>query len=206
MNQILITKIVKKSQKVKQYKGILFISTVAIIILLSIRIVYKVNLENDRIFSENINKNYQVYKLFASANKNDYLYADSDIFGNINIPKIGLNYPIFYGINEDLLKIFPCRFFGDMPKKKSNLCIAGHNYDDNRFFSKISILENNDLIIISDNDNNIFSYFVYDKFEINENEISSILQSSQNYYELTLLTCNNLNNKRIIVKAKTESL
>ena len=93
-----------------------------------------------------------------------------------------------------------------MPPNKSNLCIAGHNYNDNRFFSKLNKLENNDLIIIETNDKNKFYYHVYDKFEITENEISKINKNYSDTLELTLLTCNNLNNKRIIIKAKTESL
>lgn len=90
-----------------------------------------------------------------------------------------------------------------MPNKKSNLCIAGHNYNDDRFFSKISNLNLNDIIVLEDSYNNSFNYYVYDKFEIEESEISRTVNDTQYDYELTLLTCNNINNKRIIIKAKT---
>ena len=40
---------------------------------------------------------------------------------------------------------------------------------------------------------------MYDIFETKDNDLS-ILKSNKNY-ELTLLTCNNSNNKRIIIKA-----
>ena len=44
-----------------------------------------------------------------------------------------------------------------------------------------------------------FEYIVFDKFETDDDDLS-ILKPTKNY-ELTLLTCNNSNRKRIIVKA-----
>ena len=194
----------KKYQKLKQFKTLFSISLFAITVFILLYISYQIELEKEKSFSESISKNYTIYKLFAESDTQKNIYKDSDIIGNIIIPKININYPFFYGINEELLKIAPCRFFGNMPSKKSNLCIAGHNYNDNRFFSKINELENNDLILIEDNLKNQFYYYVYDKFEITEDEIYSIMTVSNNN-ELTLLTCNNKNNKRIVIKAKTES-
>ena len=43
-------------------------------------------------------------------------------------------------------------------------------------------------------------YKVYSKYEIDDNDLS-ILDSNYEY-ELTLLTCNNFNKKRLIVKSK----
>lgn len=207
MNQILITKFEQKHKKLIQFKVLFFVSVIAIVIFIAIYFSYKIQLENEKIFSENIKKNYTIYKLFAKSNGHQESYKDNDIIGNIIIPKINVNYPFFYGINENLLKLSPCRFFGNMPNTKtSNLCIAGHNYNDNRFFSKIDNLENNDLIIIENNSKKKYYYFVYNKFEIDENKVNSITKNSKYFNELTLLTCNNKNNKRIVIKAKTESL
>lgn len=206
MNQILLTKIVKKKQQIKQFKIFFSISIIAIVTIILSYISYNIQLEKEKIFSENVTNNYKIYKLFAGSNSEKTHYLDSDIYGNISIPKLNINYPFFYGINEELLKIYPCRFFGDISNNGSNLCIAGHNYNDNRFFSNLYKLENNDLIIIENADHNIFYYLVYNKFEINENEINLVTKYSGINNELTLLTCNNKNNKRIVIKAKTESL
>ena len=62
-------------------------------------------------------------------------------------------YPVFSNYNEELLKISPCRFYGPTLGKNGNLCIAGHNYDNSKFFSKISILHINDEIILYNNSN-----------------------------------------------------
>ncbi len=82
-----------------------------------------------------------------------------------------------------------------------NLCIAGHNYDNNSFFSKISTLNTNDEIFIYDNHNKKFTYLVYDIYEVSPNNLEPIYSYNKNVHELTLITCNNLNNNRIIVKA-----
>lgn len=206
MNQILLTKIIKKKEQLKQFKTFFSISIIAIIIIIFSYISYHIQLEKEKTFSANVTNNYKVYKLYAQSDSEKQQYLDSDIYGNISIPKLNINYPFFYGINEKLLKIYPCRFFGDISSKNSNLCIAGHNYNDNRFFSNIYKLENNDLIIIENNNHNFFYYLVYKKFEINENEIDLATKYSGFDNELTLLTCNNKNNKRIVIKAKTESL
>ena len=85
---------------------------------------------------------------------------------------------------------------------ENNLCIAGHNYGNDNFFSNIYKLEKKDLIKIKDLYNNTFNYSVYKTFEIDESDIQTIIYPSSDITELTLLTCNNYNNKRIIVKAK----
>ena len=205
MNQILITKFIKKSSKIKQYKIIFFISIITISIFIFINFLGKYQLEKEKNFSDSISKNYKVYKLFAEPENKSRNYKDSDILGNISIPKIKVNYPFFYGISDDLLKISPCRFNGEMPDKKSNLCIAGHNYNDDRFFSKLMKLDLNDLIIIEDNSKNKFFYYVYKKIEIEESKISSATNNINDYCVLTLVTCNNSNNKRIIIKAKLKA-
>ena len=88
-----------------------------------------------------------------------------------------------------------------MPPKKGNLCITAHNYNDDRFFGRINLLKNNDKIIIEDNFSNKFIYYVSDIYEVDENDLSPIEVFDKNKYTLTLITCNNINKKRIIVKA-----
>ena len=76
--------------------------------------------------------------------------TDFSVIGIIKIDSIKISYPILSKINDDLLKISPCRFYGPMPNQIGNLCIAAHNYNDNRFFSKLDKLQNNDIIYIYD--------------------------------------------------------
>ena len=63
-----------------------------------------------------------------------------------------------------------------MPPEKNNLCIAGHNY----------------------NKKHEYIYSVFANYEVKTDDLSPI--SSNNFNELTLITCNNINNNRIIIK------
>lgn len=74
----------------------------------------------------------------------------SSIIGMIEIPILNIVYPILLDSTDELLRISPCRFYGPMPNQYGNLCIAGHNYDNNKFFSKINTLKKSDIITIYD--------------------------------------------------------
>jgi len=208
MNQILDTKLksikYSKSNILKKFflyrlQFILSISSLFILILISI--FYVKSLNNSENISNNILDNYNIYKLY-STNSSIIEKADNELFGIIEIPKLNIYYPIFSKLNENLLKISPCKFYGDHPNKNSNICIAGHNYNNSLFFSKINTLENNDEIYIYDSNGNIYVYFVFNIYEVINTDLSPIFDYDNNSKELTLITCNNLNNNRIIVKAK----
>ena len=123
-------------------------------------------------------------------------------FGIIQIPKIDLYYPVFSHLTEELLKASPCKFYGDTPSVNGNIAIAGHNYDNRLFFSKLSSLSSNDIIYIFDNNGFKYVYLVYNIYEVPSSDLSPVLNYEQNEKILTLVTCNNFNNNRIIVRAK----
>lgn len=125
-------------------------------------------------------------------------------FGIIEIPKINLYYPVFSHLTEDLLKISPCKFYGDSPDVNGNICIAGHNYDNALFFSKISSLSQNAQINIFDNNGIQYIYVVSSIYEVEDSNLSPVLQYESNKKTLTLVTCNNFNSNRIIVKAQQQ--
>lgn len=114
-------------------------------------------------------------------------------------------YPVFSHLTEDLLKTSPCKFYGDTPNVNGNICIAGHNYDNSLFFSKLSSLSSNDKIYIFDNNGFQYLYTVYDIYEVPSSELSPVLNYAENEKTLTLVTCNNFNNNRIIVRAKQKN-
>lgn len=204
MNQILNTIIINKESKLKHLKVQLFISFLAFFFFLLTYFFYKIQLKKEDEISKAFSSGYEIYKLYSEKNLNEN-YIDSDILGIISITKINIEYPFFYGYNDDLLKIAPCRFYGEMPNINSNLCITGHNYEDDRFFGRIDELINDDEIIIEDNFKNKYVYIVYDKYEVENNDLSPIDEYDKNSCTLTLITCNNLNKKRIIIKAKLKA-
>lgn len=214
MNQILITD--SKNNLIINKKKFLYvqltISIIAILVFSSFYIFYKIKLAKREEFSNSLLKNYNIIKLYSSnydktIKSKNVTSSDSLVIGLIEIPKINLFYPIFSQFNDDLLKVSPCKFYGEMPDLNSNLCIAGHNYDNDKFFSNIPSLKYDDEIIIHDNYGNRYYYSVSKIYEVKEDDLSPIYDKLSNSYELTLITCNNFNNNRIIVKGlKKESV
>lgn len=122
--------------------------------------------------------------------------------GVINIPSINVNYPILSTYTDELLKIAPCRFHGPNPNEVGNLCIAGHNYKNSKFFSKVPNLQLGDKIEITDLSGRMLTYTVYDKFIVNPDELECTSQLANGNKEITLITCTNDNKQRHIIKAR----
>ena len=187
------------------------ISILLITATISIYIFYLYNINKKENVSKKLANNYNISKLYSENQNYSSIntYIDNGIeysvIGLIEIPKLNLNYPILSKINDNLLKIAPCKFYGPMPNEYGNLCIAGHNYDNYKFFSKLYTLNINDEILIHDMKGNIIKYFVTDNFEVKENEFDKVITSNNSIRQITLVTCNNSNSNRIIIKAKSES-
>lgn len=122
--------------------------------------------------------------------------------GIINIPSINVNYPILSTYTDELLKIAPCKFHGPNPNEIGNLCIAGHNYKNSKFFSKVPNLQLGDTIEITDLSGRMLTYTVYDKFIVNPDELECTSQLTDGKKEITLITCTNDNKQRHIIKAR----
>ena len=214
MNQILETnskktKLKKLKNNFKMFKIQLIFSTSILAILLFFCIYYIFSLKNKENLSSSILSNYEIYKLYSDignnsiSNSNKQSFRDKrNIFGIIKIPKINIEYSVFSKLTEEQLKISPCKFFGGSPKDNGNICIAGHNYDNSLFFSNLKLLDENDEIFIYDNLDNEYIYKVFSIYETDENDLSPIFNYEKNSKTLTLITCNNFNKKRIVVKAK----
>lgn len=205
MNQILFNKIDKKS--LKKFKIQLIISLFFTIILSIYELYVLYDLKKKEYISNDLLNSFNIEQLYSSSNHSYTLirlneYDDIFIIGVIEIPKINIKYPILSEVSDELLKVSACRFYGPFPNQPGNLCIAAHNYDDHRFFGNLNNLNINDEIKIYDTDNNCISYYVYGKFESLVSDTSCTTQNTNGKMELTLVTCNNTNKKRIIIKAK----
>lgn len=200
MNQILET-MQSKTKFKKVYKIQLIISVVILIFLVIFYTYYIISLNSKENLSNSILNSYSIYKLYSNLDNSKNL-NDNNIFGIIKIPKINIEYSIFSNLTEEQLKISPCKFFGENLETNGNICIAGHNYDNSLFFSNIKLLEQNDEIYIYDNFDNKYIYRVFANYEVEQNDLSPIFNYEKNTKELTLITCNNLNGKRIVIKAK----
>ena len=120
----------------------------------------------------------------------------------INIPSIGVNYPILNTTTDELLKISPCYFWGPKPNEVGNFCIVGHNYRNSKFFSKVPTLGIGDIIEITDLTGRTLQYSIYDKYVVDPSDVSCTSQRTNGDKEITVITCTNDSSQRVIVKAK----
>ena len=193
--------------KKRFFKYAFVASVVFLLLFFGFYVYHFLSLKNNQRISDNLSYNYHTLKLYSSPNSDDYndlygsnFYEDNFIIGEIVIPSLDISYPIFSRLDDDTLKVAPCIFYGKMPPESGNLCIAGHNYNNEQFFSLIHNLSNGDFIYIYDMNNKEYVYSVFSNYEVKIDDLSPIYFSDyQN--ELTLITCNNVNDNRIIVKA-----
>lgn len=196
---------------VKRKYQLQFILSFSIALIFLVFLFWKLyqNQQQEKIAKELLNS-YQLSTLYSNsgqynADKSSFeaISKSPFVIGMIKINKINLSYPILSESNDDLLKISLCRFTGPMPNEVGNLCIAGHNYEDERFFGRLNELEIGDQIEIYGLFGQKQNYHVFKKYEVEASDLSCTDQNTENNKILTLLTCNNLNDKkRIVIKAK----
>lgn len=209
MNQILVTfdnSVCNKRFKYKTAYLCLFFTFFSICISMLFYLFYSYFTRLNETQETNILKSkYNINALYTSSTNYTTLKLSNNIsiIGSIEIPKINISYPIIENTTQDLLKVSVCRFSGPLPNRIGNLCIAGHNYKNNSMFSNLHKLNIGDLFYITDLNNTKLKYIIYDKFVVKANNLDCTQDT--NGVEVTLITCNNLDNsKRLVIKAKME--
>lgn len=129
-------------------------------------------------------------------------YLGYEVDGILKIPKIDLETYVFKEYSEDAMNIAPTKLWGPKINEYGNYSIIGHNYKKENMFNNLIDLEINNLIYLVDNENGEIEYKVYDIYKVKENNIEPIKQKSKEEIELTLITCVNYTNNRLIIKAK----
>lgn len=205
MNQILYFK-----RNTIKYKIQLIFSVVITFIFLIILFIKMYKSNENEITSKKLISSYSVTKLYADSenviiennSEENSVSTTSFVIGIIKIDKINLNYPIISSSNNNLLDISVCRFAGPTPNEIGNLCIAGHNYVDYKLFSRLNELNIDDIIEIYDLQGNCLMYSIYDIYETKPDDLSCTFQETNGKKIVTLITCNNVNGKRLVIHAK----
>ena len=196
-----------KYKKIRNvYKFILIGISFLISLIIIIYIKENRYFEEEVIYSKNINQSMKLNNLYDSKKKKVFIDVFSKeninlesekIFGRLLIEKINLDYMVLNEYTEENLKTLLCRLNGD--NISENITIIGHNYEDGTFFSNLNKLDINDEIKLIIN-NKEYMFFVYKIYEVFEYDLEPLKQNG--YSEITLITCNNINKKRYIIKAK----
>ncbi|MBP3255782.1 MAG: sortase [Clostridia bacterium] len=208
MNQILFISNYQKRIQLKM-KIIFFVFIFLSFLLISFFLFLKFKSVKKNKYSQELTNSYKIATLyknydakFTSNQNNNFEKRNTFVIGLIEIPKINLIYPILSNISDELLEISVCHFYGPLPNEIGNMCIAGHNYSDNRIFGKLYLMELEDTINIYDINGNKLEYIIYSKSEVEPNDLSCLNQTTNGIKEITLITCNTLDNKRHVIKAK----
>lgn len=207
-------------QKLNLFKIQFLLSVIIATFFLAFYFIRMYNINRNEKLSKQLMSQYQVSTLYSN-NINYYAQlTDSSteailpesttnsytpfVIGMIKIDKIGLTYPILSETSKELLDVSVCRFAGPIPNQVGNLCIAGHNYVDYKFFSRLNELVKNDTIKIFDLNGGMIEYVITDIYEVNANDLSCTNQDTNGNIAITLLTCNNVSGNRLVVAAKSK--
>ena len=120
----------------------------------------------------------------------------------LNIPSLGINYPVLSDTSEELLKISLNKFWGPSPNTVGNYCIVGHNYKNKKMFGKLADIKNGDIVELTDNSGKTIKYAVYNKYVVNPEDVACTSQLTNGKKEVTLITCTNYGKQRLVVKAR----
>ena len=235
MNQILVTEKIYVTPELKKKKKIYKIEFFLSIILICLFSSYYIHAAYDRDKSEEVSQmilteikddNIKEYcdndpiiiilddNLSNNKQKEEKLekeiYIDNVIYpieSIVKIPKIGINYPVISKTSEELLKISVNKFHGPNPNEVGNYCIVGHNYLNDKMFSRLDELKNGDIVELKDLSGKIIQYRVYDKYIVNPTDTSCTSQRTKDgkklgFREITLITCANYGTQRLIVKCR----
>ena len=120
----------------------------------------------------------------------------------VRVPRLGINYPVIAETSEELLKISVNKYWGPEPNTVGNYCIVGHNYKSKKMFGRLSEAVNGDIIELEDIKGNVVKYEVYDRYVVNPTDTQCTSQLTGGKREVTLITCTNYGQQRLVVKAR----
>lgn len=231
MNQILITEKLyvtpelKKKKKIYQFA---FLISIVCVLWLSFCYVYAEIDRNNRekvsqeilagIDDTTVNENDSILRVSLEADgqeqnviieenndENKYVTQNGQSYTTdavLNIPSLGINYPILSETSEELLKVSLNKFWGPSPNEVGNYCIVGHNYKNKKMFGKLSSIKNGDIVELTDNSGRTIKYAVYNKYVVEPDDVSCTSQLTNGNKEVTLITCTNYGKQRLVVKAR----
>jgi len=124
------------------------------------------------------------------------------IMAKLTIPKLKLELPVINEYSDEALKVSVCRYIGPtQPGQAGNLVIIGHDYKSGAHFGRVGELKSGDTIILMDTWGKEYTYEVYELKQITPDDVQS-LNIYQGTSAVTLLTCTNNANKRLLVRCK----
>lgn len=149
----------------------------------------------------NVDQNSKVSTVTKAQNMSVRI-GNSTVLGKIKIDKIGIEYPIIEYKNDDSLWKSICKISNNSINGTGNLCLAGHNMRNMTMFAKIKRLKVDDIVEITNIYGDKYIYKVYESYYIDPSDVEVLKNTSEPI--VTMITCNNTSNKRLIVRARLQ--
>lgn len=142
-------------------------------------------------------------------NSTEYTAADGTRYKTesvLTFERLEINYPIITPIEgeltEELLKISLNKYWGPAPNEIGNYCVVGHNYKSKKMFGRLHEAVNGDIVTITDLTGRTIKYEVYDRYVVDPTDVSCTSQLTNGKREISLITCTNYGQQRLVVKAR----
>lgn len=119
----------------------------------------------------------------------------------LEIPSLNIKYPVLTESTDELLKISLNKFWGPEPNEVGNYCVVGHNYKSKKMFGKLSQIKDGAEVNLTDVTGRTLTYVVYDRYVVEPDDVACTSQLTNGKKEITLITCTNYGQERLIVKA-----
>ncbi len=162
-----------------------------------IRLVEEKNESNIEI-EKNMEKNTNI----ASEESNvPATYLGFEVTAQLIIPNINLETNILKNYTEEAMDVCASKFWGPEPNEIGNFCIVGHNYNKENMFNNLIDLKIGDEIYLIDNKNGKITYTIFDIYKVKPQNTSPLDQNTAGKRIITLITCVNYSNNRLIVQA-----
>ncbi len=169
-------------------KNSALLGTILIFLFLSYHIYINIEDENKQ-----EQQNLVINKTFIESSPN----VDKEYLGYIEIPKYKIKRLIKKGTDKKNLDDGYIGLLDNTAIDKGNTVLAGHNI--NKIFKVLHQIEKNDQVIITTYSNK-YVYYVTQKREISVDDFSYFENTDEKL--LTLITCTDDNNKRLMVRLK----
>lgn len=131
-------------------------------------------------------------------------YEGFDMVGKIEIPKTDVEYPVLDVVTPKSLEVAVAVLYGPGINEVGNTVIIGHNFRNGTFFSDNNKLEIGDKIYLTDLDGDEVTYIIYKKYITTTDDFEYATRDTNGLREISLSTCTDDSNERIIIWAKEE--
>lgn len=199
----------KRNRNLIKIIKLIILLAIIIIIIYTLIGIYKENtiklseIEEGTKNVTNIERVVEIKEIEAEHEKVDIpeSYLGFAVSAQLIIPQINLETYVLKDFSSEGLNICPSKFWGAEPNEIGNFCVAGHNYQKENMFKNLKKLKIGDEFYLLDNKNGKYTYTIYDIYKVKEEDISPIDEETNGKRIVTLITCVNYTNYRLIVKA-----